>query len=74
MPNDVQERAQKAYQQFRVDPTHPGLRFKRVSDERPLYSARIGLHHRAVGLMKADLHGSGSARMTDYDRLLKIES
>jgi hypothetical protein len=39
---------------FREDPSHPGLRFKRVSKNEPIYSVRIGLHYRAVGLVKDD--------------------
>ena len=54
LPADVQERAQKAYAQFRDNPAHPGLQFKRVSDEDPLYSVRIGLRHRAVGMFTSD--------------------
>jgi hypothetical protein len=71
LPDDIQERAQKAYEQFRADPAHPGLRFKRVSDAEPLYSVRIGIHHRAVGLLNADTitwFWIGSHH--DYNRLL----
>ena len=54
LPSQTQLRAQKAYEQFRADPSHPGLRFKRVSDEDPLYSVRIGTDYRALGMLKGN--------------------
>ena len=54
LPDGAQERAQRAYAQFRDNPGHPGLQFKRMSNEEPLYSARIGIQHRAVGSLKGD--------------------
>jgi hypothetical protein len=52
LPSQTQERARRAYEQFRANPGHPGLHFKRVSDEEPLYSVRIGSDHRALGVLK----------------------
>jgi hypothetical protein len=54
LPGQTQERARRAYEQFRANPGHPGLRFKRVDGEEPLYSVRIGSDHRALGLLKGD--------------------
>lgn len=54
LSGQTQLRARKAYEQFQTDPGHPGLRFKRVSDEEPIYSVRIGTDHRALGLLKGD--------------------
>jgi hypothetical protein len=55
LPEDVQERARQAYRQFAADPAHPGLQFKRVSRSEPIYSARIGVHHHAIGLLEGDM-------------------
>ena len=71
LPADVQARARLAYAQWRKNPSHPSLRFKRVSQQYPLYSVRIGEHHRALGLLEGDLItwwwiGSHD----DYERML----
>ena len=50
LPDPVQERARAAYALWREDPRHPGLHFKRVSQRQPIWSARVGAHHRAVAL------------------------
>lgn len=39
---------------FQQNPAHPGLQFKKVHDKLPVYSARINLDYRAVGVMAAD--------------------
>jgi hypothetical protein len=51
---DVQERARQAYKQWRDNPAHPSLHFKRVSNAEAIYSVRVGLHHRALGLLDQD--------------------
>lgn len=52
LPNDVRRQAQRAYGLFRADPRHPSLRFKKVDDESNIYSVRIGLGYRALGIME----------------------
>lgn len=54
LPPEVRLRAQQAYKLWRDNPAHPGLFFKRVKENQPIYSVRIGLGHRALGLLKAD--------------------
>ena len=68
----VRSAAREAYQRFSADPSHPGLQFKRVGKRRPVYSARIGLDYRALGVV------TGSSVIwfwigphAAYDRLLK---
>ena len=45
----MQRQARVAYQLFRADPWHPGLRFKQVHPTEPVYSVRVGLTYRALG-------------------------
>jgi hypothetical protein len=71
-PSEVRERARAAYALFEQDPSHPGLRFKRIGLREPMYSARIGLHYRVVGLLDGDTVvwwwiGSHA----DYDKLIQ---
>jgi hypothetical protein len=49
---EVQQEAKEAYRQFLTNPGHPGLRFKKLEGEENLYSVRIGLGYRALGVMK----------------------
>jgi hypothetical protein len=55
LPQDAQQQARAAYAQFVNNPFHDSLRFKRVSQTRPLWSVRIGQHYWALGLRDGDL-------------------
>jgi hypothetical protein len=50
LPASVQEQAARAYALWRLDPYHNSLQFKRVSQRQPIYSVRVGLGYRALGL------------------------
>ena len=50
MPPETQALARKAYRLFRENPRHPSLRFKKVHDREPIYSVRVTLAYRAVGI------------------------
>lgn len=54
LPEQVRQLAQEGYRLWRDDPRHPGLHFKRLRTSHPLYSVRIGLHYRALGLLRDD--------------------
>lgn len=54
LPSAVQEQAARAYALWASDPYHPGLSFKRVSNRQPVYSVRVGLGYRALGLAEGD--------------------
>ena len=71
MPSDIKSQARRAYQLFREDSGHSGLRFKKVHETEPIYSVRVSQGYRAVGVRKNDAIiwfwiGSHS----DYERLL----
>jgi hypothetical protein len=53
LPSDVRGQVKRAYLLFRSDPQHPSLRFKRVHPTRPIYSVRVSLHYRAVGVLES---------------------
>ena len=50
LPKKVQHQAKDAYKQFKQDPFYPSLNFKRVHSTRPVYSVRISIEYRAVGI------------------------
>jgi hypothetical protein len=51
LPAKDQERARSAHSQWRENPDQPGLRFKRVHARKPIYSVRVSLDVRAVGVV-----------------------
>ncbi|RLE37099.1 hypothetical protein DRJ17_07255 [Candidatus Woesearchaeota archaeon] len=72
LPRRVQQQARKAYQMWKENPRHPGVQFKRVDDEEPVYSARVSDAYRAVGILEGDTviwYWIGSH--DEYERLLR---
>ena len=71
LPAHVRQQARDAYHLFAANPSHPGLRFKKVFADPPIYSVRVGIGHRAVGVMQGNTviwYWIGSH--ADYDTLL----
>jgi hypothetical protein len=54
LPKDIQERARKAYHLWKQDNFHPSLHFKQVHKEQLIYSIRVGLSYRALGLKQEE--------------------
>jgi hypothetical protein len=52
LPVDVQRQARDAFRIFSRNPNYPSLRFKRVHPTQPIYSARVGARHRAIGVLQ----------------------
>ena len=46
---EIQLKVQRAYELFKDNPRHPGLKFKRVQGMRNRYSVRIDSNYRALG-------------------------
>ncbi len=53
-PPDRRKKIKRAFQLWQLNPAHPSLRFKKVHNTLPIYSARVDLDWRAVGVLKAD--------------------
>ena len=71
LPAHIQRQARDAYQLFRDDPAHPGLHFKQLRSEPPIYSARVGLSYRALGVIDAGtIVWFWIGSHADYDKLL----
>jgi hypothetical protein len=72
LPSDARDQAARAYALWVSDPYHPSLQFKRVSQSQPIYSVRVGIGHRALGLRRGeqiDWFWIGSH--AEYDELLR---
>jgi mRNA-degrading endonuclease RelE of RelBE toxin-antitoxin system len=68
----VQEQADKAYALWQENPYHPSLQFKRVSQKQPIYSVRVNINYRVLGLLEADhIYWYWIGAHDEYDELLK---
>ena len=54
LPVAVKAQARKAYRLWKENPSHPGLHFKRIHGTEPIYSARVSVGWRALGLLEGD--------------------
>ena len=70
LPPETRELARKAYRLFRENVRHPSLHFKKVHDRDPIYSVRVTLGYRAVGLLEdAEITWFWIGTHAQYDRL-----
>ena len=71
LPKEVQRQAKNAFQQFKKDPFYPSLRFKRVHSAKPVYSVRVNIDYRAVGIQeKNEMIWFWIGSHEDYEKLL----
>ena len=54
LPAEVQALADKNYALLKLDPWHPSLHFKKVGQQKQLWSVRVGEHYRALGVEKSE--------------------
>ena len=72
LPTSIQKSAVRCYQQFRRDPHHSGLQFKKISGTSNVYSVRVSLGYRAVGTLRDDtIVWFWIGTHLQYERLLK---
>jgi hypothetical protein len=71
LPVTVQRQARVAYRLFKLDPSHPGLHFKKIHPKRPIYSARVGIGYRALAVLEGK-HAIWFwiGTHADYDRMV----
>ena len=70
--SQTQRKIRDAYLLWLENPAHHSLRFKKVHDRRPIYSARVDLDWRAVGVLHADtMIWFWVGPHDEYDKLLK---
>lgn len=68
LPQEVRDLADKNFQLLLSNPHHPSLHFKKIGS---LWSARVGLHYRALAVDDADgVHWFWIGTHADYDQLL----
>lgn len=54
LEEDIRRRARKAYQLWAQNPFHPSLHFKCINPDDCIWSVRITLGHRALGIWEGD--------------------
>ena len=72
LPEHIKRSARRNYQVWLKDPNHPSIQFKRVGRKREVYSVRVGIGWRALGVKDHDVvvwFWIGSH--AEYDRLIK---
>jgi hypothetical protein len=71
LPDEIKEQARRCYRLWKTNSAHPSLHFKPVKGQQGVYSVRVGIGWRALGLLEDDTVawfwiGSHS----DYDKLI----
>jgi len=68
LPLSVGQLADRSFAELKRNPRHPGLAFKKVGD---LWSARVGLHHRALAVeQNNDMVWYWIGTHADYDKFI----
>jgi hypothetical protein len=68
LPSEIRDLADKNYQLLKSDPRHPSVQLKKIAG---LWSVRIGLHYRALGMPVDDgVYWFWIGTHADYDRIL----
>jgi hypothetical protein len=72
LPAEIKSQARKTFRLWQQNPSHPSLHFKRIHSREPIYSARVSLSWRVLGLRDNDtMYWFWIGSHADYDRLLK---
>jgi hypothetical protein len=71
-PATIQLKARNAYRLWADNPLHPSLRYKKVHDALPVYSVRIDLDWRALGILEqGEMIWFWIGPHSEYEKLLK---
>jgi hypothetical protein len=71
LPNEIKQRARTVYRLWRDNSLHPSLRFKQIHATEPIFSVRIGLGWRAVGVRSGEeMLWFWIGSHADYDTLI----
>ena len=54
LPEDIRKLAEENYHSWKENPRNPGLRFKQIHGKLPIFSFRVGMRHRTVGVQSSD--------------------
>ena len=68
LPEEVRGLTDRSFEFLNADPRHPSVRLKQIGD---YWSARIGLHYRAIGITVDDgISWFWMGHHSEYDKLI----
>ena len=71
LPDRIKNLARKNYKIWKANPVHPSVDFKRVGKKSPIYSIRVGIGWRALGLKERNkMLWFWIGSHAEYDKLL----
>ena len=71
LPTDVRAQAKRSYEHFREDPFQVSPKFKKVNDKKNVWSVRIGLAYRALGVREGEqINWFWIGSHAEYDQLI----
>ena len=71
LPRNIRQQAKEAYKMFVENPYHPSLEFKKVYRTDAIYSARINIKYRTVGIVDGgDIVWFWIGPHAEYEKLL----
>ena len=74
LPRNIQSLADKNYRLLRANPAHPSLHFKKIETDKSVWSVRVGIRYRALGVEKPDgVYWFWIGSHSEYDKLLAIK-
>jgi hypothetical protein len=72
LPENTKISARKSYKKWKTDPFHTSLQFKQIHNVLPIYSVRIGLSWRALGVKEnKTMISFWIESHAEYDKLIK---
>lgn len=54
LPQEVQQKARRTYLTWKENPYHPSLHYKQIHETQPIFSVRVSLSYRALGILEGD--------------------
>ena len=73
LPEHIQEQTRKAYKLWKKNPFHSSFQFKQIHDTEPVYSVRISLSYRALGIKEQDtIIWFWVGSHADYDKMIAL--
>ncbi|MBS4027007.1 MAG: hypothetical protein KGZ58_00100 [Ignavibacteriales bacterium] len=73
LPDRIKDKARQSYKLWKNNPNHPSLDFKKVNQKKSIYSTRVGIGWRALGVREDEtIIWFWIGSHTEYDKILKL--
>jgi len=72
LPKEIQDQARNCYKKWLNNPFHPSLQFKEVNASESIWSVRINIGWRVMGLRENEnIYWFWIGNQDDYDKLIR---